>query len=238
MKQRMILLHGLFGALSNWKSVITYFESTYDIHVPLLPIDEDYKGDGIESLVKFLEAYIDALKLQNVILVGNSLGGHVAVLYARRHPEKVSNLILTGSSGLYENTSMGGFVKRGNYNYIRERVAYTFYDPEIATDELVEEVFRITTDTRKCFGILKMAKSAQRNYVAEQLPYISTKTLLIWGKDDKITPPEVALEFKRLLPDVSLYMLAECGHAPMMERPEEFNRILDVFLAEQSIQQK
>jgi pimeloyl-ACP methyl ester carboxylesterase len=230
MKQGIVLLHGLFGALSNWEGVINRFESTYDVHVPLLPIDGDYKGDGLEYLLQFLEEYIESNGLNDVILVGNSLGGHIAILYTHRHPEKVNKLILTGSSGLYENASVGGFVKRGNYNYIRERVAYTFYDPAVATDELVDEVFRITTDTRKCFGILKMAKSAQRNYVADLLPHITTKVLLIWGENDLITPPDVAQEFKRLLPRARLDLLTECGHAPMMERPEEFNELLESFL--------
>lgn len=230
MKQGMILLHGLFGALSNWNDVTTHFESKYDIHVPLLPIYEDRKGDGLENMVKFLEEYIESAKLENVILVGNSLGGHVAIIYAYKHPEKVNKLILTGSSGLYENTNAGSYVKRGNRSYIRERVAYTFYDPAVATDVLVEEVLQITTDQKKCFAILKMAKSAQRNYVADILPQIQTRSLLIWGENDKITPVEVAMEFKRLMPQSDLFLLKECGHAPMMECPEEFNRLVELFL--------
>jgi pimeloyl-ACP methyl ester carboxylesterase len=230
MKQGMILLHGLFGALSNWGNVITHFESKYEIHVPLLPIYEDSKGDGLENMVKFLEEYIEYAKLESVILVGNSLGGHVAVIYAHRHPEKVNKLILTGSSGLYENTGVGGYVKRGNLSYIRERVAYTFYDPAVATDALVTEVFGITTDNKKCFAILKMAKSAQRNYVADILPEIQTRSLLIWGQNDNITPVEVAMEFKRLMPQAGLFLLEECGHAPMMERPKEFNELMELFL--------
>jgi len=230
MKQGMILLHGLFGALSNWDNVIMNFKSNYDIHVPALPIYEDRKGDGLENLVKFLEEYIEYAKLENLILVGNSLGGHIAIIYAHRHPEKVSKLILTGSSGLYENTSVGGFVKRGNLSYISERVAYTFYDPAVATDTLVAQVFQITTDNKKCFAILKMAKSAQRNYVADLLSQMLTKTLLIWGIDDRITPVEVAMEFKRLMPQADLFLLKECGHAPMMERPKEFNKLTQSFL--------
>jgi pimeloyl-ACP methyl ester carboxylesterase len=230
MKQNMILLHGLFGALSNWGDMIMHFKPTYDIHVPPLPIYEDRKGDGLENMVKFLEEYIESAKLENLILVGNSLGGHVAVIYAHRHPERVDKLILTGSSGLYENTSVGGFVKRGNMCYIRERVAYTFFDPEVATDALVTDVFQITTNNKKCFAILKMAKSAQRNYVADLLPQIQTKTLLIWGENDKITPAEVATEFKRLMPQADLFLLEKCGHAPMMERPKEFNKLVEWFL--------
>ncbi|PSL44810.1 pimeloyl-ACP methyl ester carboxylesterase [Chitinophaga niastensis] len=230
MKQSLILLHGLFGGLSNWEGVVAHFGPHYDIRIPPLPIYDQHKCDNLEYLVDFLETYIIAEQLEQVILIGNSLGGHVAILYTHRHPEKVAKLVLTGSSGLYENTSMGSYPKRGNYAYIRERVAYTFYDPATATDALVDEVFHITTDNRKCFGIIRMAKSAQRNYVAHLLPDIQLPVLLIWGTDDKITPPEVAHDFKRYLPQSTLKMIPQCGHAPMMERPVEFNALLEIFI--------
>lgn len=230
MKQSMILLHGLFGGLSNWEGVVGHFQTNYDIHIPPLPIYDQHSGDNLEFLLQFLENYISAAGLSNVILVGNSLGGHIAILYAHQHPHTVAKLVLTGSSGLYENTSMGSYPKRGNYAYIRERVEYTFYDPATATDALVAEVFQTTSNARKCYNIVKMAKSAQRNYVGALLPEIPVNTLLIWGEDDKIAPPDVAREFQRLLPDATLVMLTQCGHAPMMEKPEEFNQVLEEFL--------
>lgn len=226
----MILLHGLFGGLSNWHGVIAHFKSDYDIHVPELPIFERTGSDPLQALTDFLESYIQTHNLQQGILVGNSLGGHVAILYTHRHPDTVARLILTGSSGLYENTRYGSFPKRSTYTYIRERVGYTFYDPAVATDALVDEVFGITTDAAKCLSIVRTAKSAQRHYVADLLPEITTPTLLIWGDDDKITPPHVAREFASLLPNTQLMMLARCGHAPMMERPEEFNAALQATL--------
>jgi pimeloyl-ACP methyl ester carboxylesterase len=125
---------------------------------------------------------------------------------------------------------MGSYPKRSDHAYIRERVAYTFYDPAIATDTLVDEVFRITTDARKCLSIVRMAKSAQRHYVADLLPEIPTPVLLIWGEEDRITPPAVAREFESLLPNARLIMLPQCGHAPMMEKPAAFNAVLEQYL--------
>lgn len=231
MKQSMILLHGLFGGLSNWDGVVQHFESRYDIHIPLLPIFDYHLQDNLEYLVNFLEKYVRQHQLEQSVIIGNSLGGHVAVLFTHRHPDKVSRLVLTGSSGLYENNSLGTFPKRGNYEYIRERVAYTFYDPATASDALVEEVFQITRDRLKCLRIVQTAKSAQRNYVTAILPEMQTPTLLIWGEEDKIAPPDVAREFHELLPNAELVMLPACGHAPMMELPERFNEILETFLS-------
>jgi pimeloyl-ACP methyl ester carboxylesterase len=231
MKQSMILLHGLFGGLSNWNAVATHFETRFDVHIPELPLYVKYKADTVEYLIDFLETMISSAKLENVILVGNSLGGHVAIRYTHRYPGKVAKLILTGSSGLYENAQVGSFLKRGSYAYIRDRVAATFFDPAIATDQLVEEVLQVTTNPLKCLSVIKAAKSAQRDYVLECLPEISTPVLLIWGNDDQITPVMVANQFRDNLPNSRLLMLSECGHAPMMEKPEAFNQALDEFLA-------
>lgn len=230
MKQSIILLHGLFGGLSNWKGVIDHFDSAYDVHVPLLPILDDHKEDELEYLVRWLQNYIDDAGLKNVILVGNSLGGHVGIIYTHRNLENVRSLVLTGSSGLYEKNTLGSFPKRHNYSFIRKHVANTFYDPLTATDELVDEVFKIVGDNRKCLRIIRTSKRTQNSYVTDLLPQIKVPVLLIWGREDNVTPPNVAEDFKRMLPDSKLVYLSQCGHAPMMEKPVEFNEALEHFI--------
>lgn len=228
----ILLLHGLFGALSNWDGVVTQFSKKYRVIIPLLPIySMPLKEAGLEGLTDFLEEFIESKQLKDFNLMGNSLGGHVALIYSLRKPEQIKSLILTGSSGLFENAMGGSFPKRGSYDYVKERVAYTFYDPETATDELVEEVFETTKSIPKCMRIVAMAKSAQRNNMAEMVPNIAARTLLIWGLNDTITPPMVGHEFNRLLPNSELHFIDKCCHAPMMEAPEKFNILLERFLA-------
>jgi pimeloyl-ACP methyl ester carboxylesterase len=229
-KQTVILLHGLFGRLSNWEHVIAHFQDDLDIHVPSLAIYDGPHQDILDYLVTDLDNYIRTLGLENVILIGNSLGGHVAILYAYSYFSNVKGLVLTGSSGLYENYAIGAFPRRHDYLYIKEKVSNTFFDPVIATKELVDDVFEIVGDNARCVRIMKAAKATQRNYVTELLPGLKSKVLLIWGIEDTITPPVVAEEFKRLIPDVELVYIENCGHAPMMERPEEFNAILARFI--------
>lgn len=229
--ETLLLLHGLFGALSNWAGVINHFKSNYRVIIPLMPIhDMPIKEAGCEGLTEFIEGFIDFKGLDKFSLIGNSLGGHVALIYTLRHPEKIQRLILTGSSGLFENSMGGSYPKRGNYEYIKERVEYTFYDPKTASKELVDEVFEITNSIPKVMRIIAIAKSAQRNNMAKDIVHIQAPTLLIWGLNDTITPPEVGHEFNQLIPGSTLKFIDKCCHAPMMERPVEFNEILTEWL--------
>lgn len=227
----LLLLHGLFGALSNWEGVIEYFKKDYRVVIPMLPIyDMPPKEAGLEYLVTFVEDFLDYTKHTNLTIIGNSLGGHVGILFTLKRPSEVSQLVLTGSSGLFENGMGGSYPKRGNYDYIAERVAYTFYDPAVATKDLVDEVFETLSSNQKALSILLIAKSAQRNNISKELYQIQVPTLLVWGLNDTITPPNVAHEFNRLIKNSELYFIDKCCHAPMMERPEEFNTILSGFL--------
>ena len=227
----LLLLHGLFGALSNWEGVVSRFSKNFRVIIPMLPIyDMPIKEAGLDGLRKFLEDFVAFKKLERIILMGNSLGGHIALMYTLKNGDKVSKLILTGSSGLFEDSMGGSYPKRGNYEYVKERVAYTFYDPEVATKELIDEVFETTRNIPKCMRIVAIAKSAQRNNLATEIQDIVVPTLLVWGLNDTITPPMVAHEFNRLIPKSTLKFIDRCCHAPMMEHPEKFNEIVEEFL--------
>lgn len=229
--ETLLLLHGLFGALSNWEGVIEGFRSQYRVIIPMLPIYElPIRKASLDTLLVFLEDFIAVKQLDNFTVLGNSLGGHVGLLYTLKHQEKVKRLVLTGSSGLFENGMGGSFPKRGNREYIAERVAYTFYDPKVATEELINEVFEVTKSIPKCMSIVGIAKSAQRHNLAKDLHLIKVPTLLVWGLNDPITPPHVGEEFNRLIENSELKFIDKCAHAPMMEHPEEFNGILSAWL--------
>lgn len=232
----MLLLHGLFGALSNWEEVVDRFSSQYKIIIPMLPIYElPMREAGLPKLVEFVEGFIEYKGLDNFDVMGNSLGGHIALMYTLAHPEKVDRMILTGSSGLFENAMGGSFPKRGNYDYIKERVEYTFYDPKTATAEYVQEIFETLKSIPNTMRIIGIAKSAQRNNLADELHKIENETLLIWGLNDTITPPRVGHEFNRLIKNSTLRFIDQCCHAPMMEQPEKYNDILEEFLNQKVI---
>lgn len=231
----LILLHGLFGALSNFHDVIDHFSKRYTVVIPLMPIYTlPIINTNLKNLTKHIEGFIEYKGYENPILLGNSLGGHVGLIYTATHPGKVKYLILTGSSGLYENAFGSSYPRKSDYNYIKHRVEQTFYYPEVASKELVDEVFELVQDKGKALRSISLAKSAIRHNMAGELSGMHLPVCLIWGKNDTITPPEVAEDFHKSLPDSELYWIDKCGHAPMMEHPAEFNRILDEWLERRS----
>jgi pimeloyl-ACP methyl ester carboxylesterase len=200
-----------------------------------LPLyDLDLLHTTVKGLAKHVQQFIDHKGYDQIHLLGNSSGGHVGLVYILSHPEKIKTLTLTGSSGLFENAMGDSYPKRGDYEYIRAKTAETFYDPAVATKELVDEVFEITNSRIKVIKIIALAKSAIRNNLGEELGQIKVPTLLIWGKNDKVTPPFVAEDFHKLIPNSELAFIDQCGHAPMMEVPNAFNEILEKYLKAQA----
>lgn len=228
----LMLLHGLFGALSNFEQLIEHFKRSHKVVVPMLPLfDLDLLNTSVGGLKKYVNRFVEARGYNNIHLLGNSLGGHVALVYVLKHPEKIKSLTLTGSSGLFENGMGDSYPKRGDKEYIRKKTQLTFYDPAMATEELVNECFEITNNRIKVIKIIALAKSAIRNNLGEELKNIQQPTCLIWGNNDTITPPFVGKEFNKLIPNSEIHFIDKCGHAPMMEVPGEFNIILSGFLS-------
>ncbi len=235
--QPLVMLHGLLGDVSNFQGVFEYFsENGYKVIIPHLPIYTlPIINTNVKNLVKYTKDLIDYKGFKEVVLFGNSLGGHVALYFTKQYPEMIKALVLTGSSGLYEKSLGNTYPKRGDKEYIRKKVEEVFYDPSVATDELVEYIIDTVNDRSKVIRTLALAKSAIRHNMADDLPNMKVPVCLIWGRNDKVTPPDVADEFHKLLPDSDLTWIDKCGHAPMWEHPDTFNKILHDWFKERGI---
>lgn len=230
----IVILHGLMGGLSNFEEVADFFsEKGYKIVIPELPIyTQNILKTNVKAFARYVKDFITFKGFDRVILLGNSLGGHIALYHAKMYPEKMLGLVITGSSGLYESAMGDSYPRRGDYEYIKQKAQSVFYDPKVATKEMVDEVYSMANDRIKLIKTLTIAKSAIRHNMAKDLPKMHLPTCIIWGKNDSVTPPEVAEEFHRLLPNSSLNWIDKCGHAAMMERPAEFNELMLSWLKE------
>ncbi len=233
----IIVLHGLMGALSNFDDTFSYFSKKgYKIIVPELPLYTlPLLKTNVKNLAKFLHNFIQFKELENVVLLGNSLGGHIALYYIKHYPKDVKALVLTGSSGLYENAMGNDYPRRGDRNFVRKKTEDVFYDKSVATEELIDQVYEVINNRNTLIKTLAIAKSAVRHNMSKDLPKMKQPTCLIWGKNDAVTPPEVAVDFNKLLPDSDLFWIDKCGHAAMMERPKEFNTLLEKWLKNRNI---
>ena len=228
----LIILHGLMGDISNFHDQVEYFSSVgYRVLVPHLPLySMPLPTTSVKSLTQWVKKFVDHLKIEKATFLGNSLGGHIALIFQKMYPTRTHGLVLFGSSGLYESAMGNTYPRRGDYNYIEERIKDVFFQKNVVTKELVDEVFAIVNDRMKAIKTLAISKSAIRHNMAEDLPSFNVPVCLIWGKQDTVTPPDVAVKFHELLPQSELHWIDECGHAAMMEHPQEFNRILEQWL--------
>ena len=223
----IILLHGLMGGVENFGEMVDFISHEYKIYgLDLKLFETPYLKCSVKNKAEYLLKVMDHLKIEKASLLGNSMGGHIGLIFTKLFPDRVDSLILTGSSGLYENAFGNSFPRRGDYDYIKTKTEEVFYDPKVATKDLVDRVFKITNKRDTIIRLLAFAKSAIRHNMAEDLPKMKLPACLIWGKEDKVTPPHVAEEFHSLLPNSSLFWVDKCGHAPMWEHPKEFSEIV------------
>lgn len=224
----LVLLHGLMGGLSNFDSMVEYFSSRgYKVYVPELPIyDLPILNTNLAAIAKFVAKFIQEEVKEPVTLVGNSMGGHIGLILTLSKPKLVKNLVLTGSSGLYERTFGDSFPRKSDKEYIRKKTQEVFYDASVASEDLVDEVFAVVNDRMKGIKTVMLARSAIKHNMLNDLPKITCPTCLIWGKQDNVTPPEVAVDMHKFIPNSDLFWIDKCGHAAMMEKPNEFNEIL------------
>jgi len=226
----IVLLHGMFGSPENWRACVEELSGDFRVLAPRLPLfDAPMEADPIGALLDFVRAQLDKHGITRAIVAGNSLGGHVAARLALCEPERVSALVLTGSSGLFERVLGVKVQRRPTREWLRSKAAEVFFDPRHVTEEMMDEIEAVVRSPRAALRLLQLARAAKRDCLRPLLPRICCPAALVWGADDQITPPSAAFEFHDLLPHSELCFLRQCGHAPMMERPEEFNRVMRRF---------
>jgi pimeloyl-ACP methyl ester carboxylesterase len=230
----MVLLHGLFGALSNWDSVqplMAQYAKPIALSLPLLG---SHRSEvKVKSLALYTEYFVRSREFAPVTLCGNSLGGHVALRMCLAAPELVDCLILTATSGLYEH-SVDSLPVRPGYDFVREHMQKVFFNQEFVTEDAIGEIVKILESKTNVLNLIHAARSAKKDNLKDLLCQIKVPTLLLWGEDDFVTTMEVAETFHKLIPNSELVSIKNCGHAPMIEHPEWFSEEVKKFLAKHS----
>jgi pimeloyl-ACP methyl ester carboxylesterase len=225
----LVLLHGLFGGLSNYDALMERL-TNHDIYVPAIPIYE-VDAPSIRKLSDWLHTFISFLDIDRLVLLGNSMGGHLALDYTIQYPGNIRGVVLTGSSGLQEKSFGSTCPRRHDREYIRRQASQTFYH-DLVDESLLDDIMQVITNPSKLRNILALARNTHEYTMEKFLAEIAHDVLLIWGQNDQITPPSVARQFHQKLPNAQLRWIDKCGHAPMMEHPDTFALFLNEFLIE------
>jgi len=239
----VILLHGLGGSSANWTMNINVLAAKYRVIAPdqigFGQSDKPVINYRVGTYVDFLDRLYNELKIERATLVGNSMGGWVAALYAITHPEKVSRLVLVDAAGFAPpkdfDTKQLAALNPSTREGMRQLASRVFYNKQLyASDEAID--FALTQRMRAGDGhtIQSLIESIARreDMLDGRLSGIKQPTLLIWGRADGLTPlQEFGERFKREIPGSELIVVEECGHMPMIEKAAEFNSALLKFLA-------
>jgi pimeloyl-ACP methyl ester carboxylesterase len=228
----VILLHGLMGQMQHWDAVLERLERGCRAIALDLPIfHRALREPSLDALARHVVDFMDALDIPRAVVGGNSLGGHVALRLALEHGDRVGGLVLAGSSGLFERRFSSGVPHRPDRAWVRAKMEDVFFDRALVTDGWVDEAHRVVTTPASALRVLRFARDARRDNLESRLGSVLAPTLLVWGRDDRITPPEVGRRFRELIRGAQLHWLDRCGHAPMLERPEAFAALVAEWLA-------
>jgi pimeloyl-ACP methyl ester carboxylesterase len=226
----ILLLHGLFGALSNWDGIIQGLQTFSRPIAVKFPIITGRKTDTrVKALALLTEFIIRKKGFNDVILCGNSLGGHVALRLCLASQDLIKALILTGTSGLYEHT-VDSLPVRPDKKFVIEHMRRVFFNKQFITDEAVDEITAILKSKSNVLNLINVARSAKKDNLRKRLKDINVPTLLLWGEDDHITTMEVARTFHRYILNSKLVSIKECGHAPMIEHSVWFAEEVQHFI--------
>jgi pimeloyl-ACP methyl ester carboxylesterase len=232
-------------AWANWRLTLPVLAKTHHVLAPdVLGFGYSERPDGItygkNVWVDHVMAFLDAKKVERCHVVGNSMGGGLAIALAVRRPELVDRLVLMGSSGIAFPITPGLEAVWG-YEPDRERMRrliadYFAFDASIATDNLVDLRYAASMQPgfQESYG--RMFPAPRQNGVddlatpVDDIRHIASPTLLIHGRDDKVIPLAVSYELLRLIPDAQLHVFGQCGHWTQIERTAEFNALVAMFL--------
>ena len=231
----VVFCHGLVGLNEHWDGVVSRVRGEAEctmLELPLLKLrGPDCSVRGVADLtVDFLDRLTDAAE-RPVILVGSSFGGHVALWVARLRPDLVRGLVLVGASGVSERHLVKGSPQiRPKRDWLSDRIAELFFDKSKMSESDLDRAHETLSTRGGARAMVKLSRSSRRDTIAQELGHIDRPTLLIWGREDIVTPPSAAERFLELLPRAEIAWIDECGHAPMIEAPEAFSAALLPFV--------
>lgn len=256
----VILIHGWSGSASGWLFSIGALSSQHHVYAMDL-FNHGLTGQTeagyvkVEDFAKFVTDFMTELRVKRAHIIGHSMGGAISLLIAKIFPERVDKLILIDTIGLGKEIEKSARVASlplvgeiwASKVYGEDIIKYgsnlraSVKNPAIISDELVENLYRVERTPEHAKTVLKIfrlwfnwtgQKKSVYESVIQELPNIFNPTLLIWGKQDATVPLSHGEFAAKTMPNAHLVVIDKCGHVPMFDQPETFNRLVLDFLKE------
>lgn len=254
----VVLIHGMGGSASGWLPSFGAFADHYRVYaLDLAGHGLSDRGDGLAldsvSLAGFVKDFMVEFKIEQAHVLGHSMGGVIALQLAIDHPELVNKLVLVDSTGfgreltvLFRIVSfpvLGEWLAAREYRSNMEKYAAatrkSAVNASFVTDELIAELYRVERSPEHLKPLLQTVrlwvdgggmKKSLFGPILQKLPSVKNKTLVIWGRQDNVLPLAQGELAARSMPNARLEVIDQCGHIPMFEQPEIFNRLVLDFL--------
>ncbi|WP_336085549.1 alpha/beta fold hydrolase [Nocardia sp. SSK8] len=252
----LLLLHGSGPGVTGWRNFRGNLAAFADrfrclvLEFPGFGVSDDFGGHPMVTALEAVVRFVDALGLDTVDIIGNSMGGGVALNYAIAHPDRVGKLVTIGGIGrnLFSPGPGEGIklLQEFTEEPTRERLIQWLhsmvYDPAMVTEELIEERWTQATDpatldsARRMYSKAAFAMMVRAMEAADVPPpwamlhKVQAPTLITWGRDDRVSPLDMALIPMRTIPRAELHVFPNCGHWAMIERKDEFESAVLAFL--------
>lgn len=254
----LLLLHGSGPGVTGWRNYrgnLSFFAKHFRclvLEFPGFGVSDDFGGHPMLDAQGSVVAFADALGLDRVDVIGNSMGGGVGINFAIHHGDRLGKLITIGGIGV-------NIFSPGPSEGIRLLQAFTedptrqrlvdwlhsmVYDPDLVTEELIEERWALATDpdtlnaARRMYGksafaaMMTMMRTADVPMPWALMHKVKAPTLLTWGRDDRVSPLDMSLIPMRTIPDAELHVFPNCGHWVMIEAKAAFERTALSFLTD------
>lgn len=237
----IVLLHGLGGNSAHWATSISKLSEKFRVIVPdqigFGKSDKPFISYRIATYVDFLDAFLTQLKIEKATIAGISLGGWIAASYATTYPNRVEKLILVNAAGYAPPKDFDPKFFQNLFPTTRAQVKQSLslilYNKALINDALVEMLLTQRFLAGDGYTIQQIIESVKRgeDYLDGKLGQIKQPTLIIWGKQDGLVAVENGERYKREIPNSQLVVIDQAGHAPNLEKANEFNDALLKFLA-------
>ncbi|MBA4039026.1 MAG: hypothetical protein C0468_01625 [Planctomyces sp.] len=219
----VVFLHGLVGLNDHWETAVVGLRARLwcvGFELPLLNLrGDDCSIEGVTALTaSFLRQHFHTPP----ILVGNSFGGHVALRIALEHPDLCGALVLAGSSGMLEQSTVAEVQIRPSHEWLQKKIGELFYNSAAMNPADVDRAFEELSNRDSARAMIRLSRSARRDVLRDRINAIAQPTLLMWGRQDVVTPPAAAEAFHQKIKNSRLVWFDNCGHVPMVEASQGF----------------